>query len=44
MLSMKISSGIQRDSTGLYVDLSEVSIRIPEDFYRTSLRILKGFL
>ena len=36
MISMRISSGIQKDSIGLHVDFIRFCISILEDFYRTS--------
>ena len=42
MISIRISSGIQRDSIGLCVDIIKNSISVLEDFYRTSSRISMG--
>jgi len=38
MISIRISSGIQKDSIGLHVDFIRFCISILEDFYRTSSR------
>ena len=42
MISIRISSGIQRDSIGLYVDIVKKSTSVLEDLYRTSSRNSMG--
>ena len=42
MISIRISSGIQRGSIGLYVDIIKQSTSVLEDFYRTSSRNSMG--